>query len=127
MTSRAVELIRAAAARESARPPQPPVVADPAGQVRPVRAGGAVASPRKQRHVEPVYPTDPRASGGGIVMLEAVIGTDGAVRNTRILQGSPLFDEAALAAVQRWQYTPAMLNGVPIAVSMDVSVTFRPR
>ena len=127
MSAQAVELIRLRAARE---PVRTPAVADPASPVRPVRpvrAGGAVAPPKKQRHVEPAYPADPRAAGGGIVVLEAVIGTDGAVRNTRILQGAPFFDDAALAAVQRWHYSPAMLNGVPIAVSMDVSVHFRAR
>ena len=124
-SGRAFELIRARAAQQA---PLPPVAAAPAGQIRPIRAGGAVAPPRKQRHVDPIYPSDPRAAGGGgIVVLEAVIGTDGAVRNTRILQGAPFFDEAALAAVKHWQYTPARLNGVPIAVSMDVSVNFRAR
>jgi protein TonB len=36
-----------------------------------------------------------------------------------------LLDEAALDAVRQWEFTPTLLNGVPIAIIMTVTVTFR--
>jgi protein TonB len=36
----------------------------------------------------------------------------------------PLLDQAALAAVRQWRYTPTRLNGVPVEVVMTVTVTF---
>jgi protein TonB len=36
----------------------------------------------------------------------------------------PLLDEAALEAVKQWRYQPTLLNGVPQAVRMTVTVNF---
>ena len=44
--------------------------------------------------------------------------------NARVLRSVPLLDQAALDAVRQWQYTPTMLNGVPVPVIMTVTVTF---
>jgi len=38
-----------------------------------------------------------------------------------------LLDDAAVAAVSRWVYTPTLLNGHPVAVVMTVTVQFRIR
>ena len=38
-----------------------------------------------------------------------------------------MLDEAALAAVSRWRYTPTLLNGEPVEVVVAVSVDFRLR
>jgi protein TonB len=60
----------------------------------------------------------------GVVILEAVIGVDGRVSDARILRSIPLLDQAAIDAVQQWEYTPTMLNGVPVPVIMTVTVQF---
>jgi protein TonB len=60
----------------------------------------------------------------GIVIIEATIGTDGRVTNARVLKSIPLLDQAALDAVKQWQYTPTMLNNVPVPVIMTVTVNF---
>jgi protein TonB len=66
-----------------------------------------------------------RAAGiQGIVIIEATIGADGHVVNARVLRSRPLLDEAALAAVRSWEYTPTLLNGVPVPVIMTVTVQF---
>jgi len=41
-----------------------------------------------------------------------------------VIRSIPLLDDAALKAVRQWRYTPTLLNGVPVAVIMTVSVTF---
>ena len=60
----------------------------------------------------------------GIVIIEATIGADGQIVNARILRSVPLLDQAALDAVRQWQYTPTLLNGVPVPVIMTVTVAF---
>ena len=37
----------------------------------------------------------------------------------------PLLDQAGIDAVKQWQYTPTLLNGVPVPVIMTVTVNFR--
>jgi hypothetical protein len=36
----------------------------------------------------------------------------------------PLLTEAAIAAVRQWAYTPTLLDGVPVAVVIPVTVRF---
>jgi protein TonB len=60
----------------------------------------------------------------GEVEIEAVIGEDGRVREARVTRGKPLLDDAALAAVRQWAFTPTTLNGEPVAVIMTVTVVF---
>jgi TonB family protein len=63
----------------------------------------------------------------GVVILEAVIGPDGRVTDLRVLRSVALLDDAAIAAVQQWMYSPTRLNGVPVPVIMTVTVTFTMR
>ena len=35
-----------------------------------------------------------------------------------------LLDQAAIDAVQRWRYTPTLLNGVPVPVLITITVRF---
>ena len=46
------------------------------------------------------------------------------MQNARVLRSIPLLDQAALDAVKQWQYTPTLLNGVPVPVIMTVTVNF---
>jgi protein TonB len=105
--------------------PPPLVVKPPAPDQGPIRVGGAVRQPIKVGGVDPVYPAIAQAARvQGIVIIEATIGADGHIINARILRSVPLLDQAALDAVRQWQYTPTMLNGVPVPVIMTVTVQF---
>ena len=102
------------------RPPPPPPP-PPA----PVRVGGNVKPPEKVRDVPPVYPPVAQSARvQGIVILEAIIGLDGRVSEVKVLRSVPLLDEAAINAVRQWEYTPTLLNGVPVPVIMTVTVNF---
>lgn len=73
----------------------------------------------------PVFsPEADQAGAEGIVVIEAVIGRDGGVTSARVIQGVPLLNGAALAAVRQWQYTPTRLNGAPVEVLAAVTVRF---
>jgi protein TonB len=102
-------------------PPPPRRPADAA----PMRIGGDIRPPQKVHHVAPEYPSIARSAGvSGIVILEAVIAEDGAVREVSILRSAPLLDDAAVQAVRQWRFTPTLLNGQPVAVVMTVTVAF---
>ena len=98
------------------RTPDPPA---------PVRVGGVVRTPVRTRSVDPVYPPIAQAARvEGIVIIEATIGPEGQVQDARILRSVPLLDQAAVDAVRQWQFTPTLLNGVPVPVIMTVTVNF---
>jgi len=95
------------------------------GPAGPVRVGGNIRPPTRIAFAEPIYPQTARAAGvQGVVILELVIGADGAVANTRVLRSIPLLDQAAIDAVRQWRYEPTLLNGVPTPVIMTATVNF---
>jgi protein TonB len=97
-----------------------------AASVAPVRVGGQIRSPTKIHESPLVYPAIAQAARvQGMVIIEALIDADGRVTNAKVLRSIPLLDQAALDAVRTWQYTPTLLNGVPVAVIMTVVVQFR--
>ncbi len=61
---------------------------------------------------------------GGNVLIEATIGADGKVHNARVVKSIALLDQAALDAVRQWEFEPSRLNGVAVAVTMVIIVTF---
>jgi TonB family protein len=98
------------------------------GASQPVRVGGEIKPPLKQVDVRPVYPPEMRAEGReGVVPLEAVIRPDGTVGSVRVLSAEvhPDFAIAAVDAVRQWRFTPTLLNGKPVEVLMNVSITFK--
>jgi protein TonB len=110
----------------AAPPPPPP----PAAKVddTPRRVGSLIKAPERIAAAPPVYPPLAlTARVEGDVILEAVIGSDGRVRDVRVLRSVQLLDEAAVEAVKRWRYTPTRLNGIPVPVIMTVTVSFRLR
>ncbi|MGH9146389.1 MAG: energy transducer TonB, partial [Vicinamibacterales bacterium] len=104
---------------EAPPPPQPV-------PQQPVTPGGKIVAPTRTKHVLPVYPRLAQiAKVEGDVLIEAVIGPDGRVREARILRSISLLDEAALEAVRAWEYSPTLLNDQPVPVIMTVTVRFR--
>lgn len=76
--------------------------------------------------MSPVYPAEAIAARvQGVVILECTISPEGKVVTVKTLRGVPLLDEAAIEAVRQWEYTPTLLNGVPVPVIMTVTVKFK--
>jgi protein TonB len=66
-----------------------------------------------------------RAHVEGVVILEAIIGADGFVRDARVLRSANVLLEAsALDAVRRWRYRAATVEGRGVPVYLTVVVTF---
>ena len=136
LRARAIELMKqrntaagAAMRQMDAMPPPPPPPPPPFGEVdgvMPVRAGGSIQPPTKVKTVNPEYPPSARAAGVTVtVILEAVIDTNGRVRDARVLRSIPLLDEAALQAVGQWEFTPTRLNNVAVPVIVTLTMDFR--
>jgi protein TonB len=87
--------------------------------------GGNIKAPTQVRKVQPQYPAIAQSARvQGVVILEATIAADGHVQDVKVLRSIPLLDQAAVDAVKQWQYTPTLLNGVPVPVVMTVTVNF---
>ena len=77
--------------------------------------------------VAPTYPLAARQLGEqGTTVLRVTVDAIGRVSAASVVttSGSPRLDTAALEAVQKWRYTPAVRNGLPVATELDVPVTF---
>ncbi len=98
-------------------------LAPPPGPAAPVLHGAElIASP------VPTYPTACRRRGiEGEVVVELLVGEDGAVREAkvRVSSGCEELDAAALAAVKAARYRPARRDGAPVAASDSIRYVFR--
>jgi protein TonB len=91
-----------------------------------VRVGGKIKAPTKIKDVQPVYPAAAQSARvQGAVIIEATIGPDGKVIDAKVVRSVPMLDQAALEAVQQWEYTPTLLNGVPVPVVITVTINFK--
>ena len=93
--------------------------------IAPVRVGGQIKAPTKIKDVKPLYPAiAQQARVGGVVTIEATIGSDGKVTDAKVVRSIPMLDQAALDAVRQWEYTPTLLNGVPVPVLTTININF---
>lgn len=62
----------------------------------------------------------------GTVEIIAIIDTDGRVQNAEVYQSSGFqsFDEAAVAGVKQWRYSPATIAGTPIKAPLLINVQY---
>ena len=94
-------------------------------RIAPVRIGGQIKPPTKIKDVKPVYPAIAQSARvAGAVTIEATIGFDGKVVDAKVVHSIPLLDQAALDAVRQWEYSPTLLNGVPVSVLVTVTIKF---
>ncbi len=91
------------------------------------RVGGGVSPPRPTFAPDPDYSDEARrAAFQGTCVLWIVVGTDGRTRDIRVMRmlGFGL-DQEAIEAVKQWRFEPATQNGRPVAVQVNVEVSFR--
>jgi TonB family protein len=93
----------------------------------PSSVGGRIKPPMKIADVRPRYPDNLRGTGvAGLVTLQARIGPDGTVPDVQVVNTvHPDLAGAAIEAVRQWEFTPTLLNCVPVDVNMRVTLTFR--
>jgi protein TonB len=75
--------------------------------------------------VDPVYPEDAREAkvSGSVVML-VIIDDEGKIAKLSAVAGPAQLRDAALNAVNQWRYKPYLLNGKPVFVKSQITVSF---
>jgi len=105
--------------------PVPAKTFDPT-PVKRIRVAAKVVEVNLIRDVAPQYPPEAgRARIEGTVVLLAVIGTDGSVKDVRVENGLSILAQAAIDAVKQWRYKPYMIDGEPVEVDSRITINFK--
>jgi TonB family protein len=81
--------------------------------------------PLKLRDFRPVFPSSLHGTDGTVV-LKAKISTSGAVDQIEVESAThPDFAQAAIDAVQQWEFSATLLNGEPIETPMTITAHFK--
>ena len=100
------------------------------GPPRRVRVGGNIQRSKLITHIQPIYPEDLQREGiEGMVVLDAVLATDGSLKDLRVANNlvdvDPRLVNAATEAIRFWRYEPTRLNGEPVEVLTSITLDFR--
>jgi TonB family protein len=93
---------------------------------QPVTVPSKVADEYLVQRVEPEYPESAREQHiQGPVVLEALVGKDGAVEKLSTVSGDSQLVAAATDAVRQWRFKPFFRNGSPEEFQTQITVSFR--
>jgi TonB family protein len=100
----------------------------PAGGETAYHIGGPVSAPRLVTAPDPEYP--PGQTGGGIVVVTCTVDEKGQPQQVHVVRSlSDDYDREAVQAVEKYRFTPAMLQEgsapKPVPVEVHIEVNFR--
>jgi TonB family protein len=89
--------------------------------------GGDITAPVVIKGADPEFSEKGRANGiTGICVISLIVDAHGMPEKMEVKKSlEPSMDQNALAAIERYRFTPAMRNGEPVAVEVSVEVNFR--
>jgi TonB family protein len=89
--------------------------------------GGAVSSLRVTHSADPSFSKEAKAKlGSAKVLLNLIVDEQGLPRYVHVVRFVGMgLDEEAVKAVSKYRFKPAMENGKPVAVMMDVEINFQ--
>ncbi len=104
--------------------PDAPPSDGPMGPV--LQLTGDITPPEKIHYPTPRYTEEGRqARVQGVVILEAVVDTEGNISRVKILKGlSHGLSEQAVETAKEWKFRPAKKAGVPVAVYLNLTIRF---
>ncbi len=93
----------------------------------PRRVGGGVSAPILIKQVDADFSEEARkAKFSGVVIVNLWVGPDGVPSHVHVLRPTGMgLDQKAVEAVQQYRFKPAMENGKPVTVEMNVEVNFQ--
>jgi TonB family protein len=95
------------------------------GSVSPVPSSSPLGNGYLLERVEPQYPETAKQQGiQGPVMLHALVGADGAVKELSVISGDPQLVKAATDAVRQWRFKPHQLKGKAVEFETRITVNF---
>jgi TonB family protein len=99
------------------------------GDGPPVRSKGQLSGPVPLQKMDPKYPPDLiKQHVEGQVILYAIIGKDGAVRNIQLVHSvEPELDKDAMEALSHWKFRPGTRDGEPVELEAVIYIPFRYR
>jgi TonB family protein len=87
---------------------------------------GDVTMPELISRETAAYPDAARAEKiEGDVIVEVVVDREGKVTKPRVITSPSVFDASALKAAATYRYKPAMKNGSPVAVTMNIIIVYK--
>ena len=92
-------------------------------------ANGNSTTPVAISQPPPSYPRDALRRGiGGTVRVQVTVAPDGSVDRMAVAtsSGDRNLDRAAMEAVRRWRFKPAMRNGQPVSATVLIPLDFTP-
>ena len=91
------------------------------------RRGGGVSAPRALSTPDPEYSEEARkAKYQGTVVLWLIVDQYGHPQQLKVSRSLGMgLDQKAIEAVRQWKFEPAMKDGRPVAVQINVEVNFR--
>ncbi|PYX82087.1 MAG: hypothetical protein DMG70_16385 [Acidobacteria bacterium] len=90
-----------------------------------MRVSQGITGGKLIRRVEPQYPYQAKQQRiAGDVVVAALIGKDGRVREVKSVRGNAMLSSAAIAAVRQWRYEPYKLNGDPVDMQTEIVIKF---
>ncbi len=102
----------------------PAVLAKPVASTLKVSQG--VSQGLLVKRVQPIYPSQAlQMRLEGTVLLQANITKEGKISNLKVLKGDNVLAKAAIDAVKQWTYNPYLLNGEPVDIQTQMSITFK--
>lgn len=111
----------------AAVPPPASVVSAPVAMPEFARAvSQGVTGGTLQKRVQPTYPVDALPMHlEGPVIVQLRVSPSGKVDDVKLVSGHPILARAALDAIRQWRYNPFLLNGQPVAMETQVTITFK--
>ena len=121
---------------EEARAPAPAPLPQPVDETPQPQPPGSVAGPAPDaslpmpipgQNPPPDYPVRAmRAGETGTVLVRVMVGPDGVPVDVDVgrRSGSRDLDRAAVDAVRRWRFQPAVRDGQPVTASVDIPIDF---
>ena len=91
------------------------------------RPGSGVSAPRAIYNPEPEYSEEARrVKHQGLVILSVIVDQQGRARDIHVARSLGMgLDEKAIEAVRKWKFSPGTKDGIPVAVQVNVEVSFR--
>jgi len=87
---------------------------------------GDVSMPELISRKSAVYPEAAKPDRmEGQVIIEVVVDKEGNATHPRVLTPASIFDYSALDAAVTYHYKPAMKNGKPVSVTMNIIIVFK--
>ena len=93
------------------------------------KIGKDVSAPKLISSVQPEFPESERKHKekfDGTCLVNLIVDEEGVPKDVHITRSlSPDFDDSAIKAVEQYRFNPAMREGKPVAVSLNIEVNFK--